>query len=130
MKKQSPRVKIAAVASSVLLAAGFVCYRADAFNENQQQSVNSPRGAAATGETIFGGSKSAEVFRDTGISDEMPTWAATADPIKTPKSPAMMSGSKSLIISEPTSSGSPKSLTIISGSKYGILERVPPTPAP
>ncbi len=105
MKKQTPLVKIAVVASSVVLAAGFICYRAGAFGEIsfpaifQRQPVNSsPGSAAATGEPSADGSNSSEVARDAEKSDDISTGTATPVLVNSPKSPAMMSGSKSVKI--------------------------------
>jgi len=130
MKKQTSLVKIAVVASSVLLAAGFICYRAGAFNEIkfpagiQGQPVNSPPSAEA-GETVVDAAKSAEVVREAGKSDEVALKPVLID---AHKSATIMSGSKSLIITEaPIRSGT---LTIIGGSKSGVLELLSPTPAP
>jgi hypothetical protein len=106
-------VRLAAVASSVLLVAGFVAYRAGAFDRPKAE----PEPAGVSGETASPGSQDAPIA-GTPVTD-----------------PAMISGSKSAIFIVPPQPAAPSATTpapkgppaFIGGSK-SLAPLIPPSP--
>lgn len=105
MKPPRSILQVAAVVSSALLVAGFVSYRAGAFDWHSR-SPEDPA-PADPGPTVFPSTKRAEIARPT----DAPTGTAPADP-------AVLSGSKSAMVLIPPSSGSQ------------AADAPPPAPAP
>jgi hypothetical protein len=111
VKRPHTTLKLAAVASSVVLVAGFVSYRAGAFD-----GAGRPDSSAVE-------------------SEPNPTEAADQAPVEGAPSEAMMSGSKSIIFVVPPSSPSPGGSTagrppaIMSGSK-SVAPLIPPAGPP
>src|SRR5260370_36850146 len=111
MKPPNSLLKLAVIASSVLLLSGFVAYRAGAFNW-----LFTP--------TIMSSSKSHQIFGAPATTQEPPTEATTLDP-------TIMYSSKSMapliVQPAPISSGAPPAgttqlaPTILPGSKSAIL---------
>jgi len=85
VKQPNTLLKLAVVASSVLLVAGFVSYRAGAFNWLMRPSLRS-----ADSESGFDSSKSGKVFRQSSPAQQ-------PSPGTTPPESTIMSGSKSPI---------------------------------
>jgi hypothetical protein len=113
VKRPSAALKLAAVASSALLIAGFVCYRAGAFDWPGRPASPAVEPASAPGE-----------------SPPDATAQQPADPLVTD---AMLSGSKSAIFVVPPgqTAGSPPagggSTVVLPGSK-SIAPVIPPSP--
>jgi hypothetical protein len=116
MKAPNLLLKLAAVASSVLLASGAVAYRAGAFNgimatspqpadsgsnaalEGPASPQPTPAGTTAQDLTIMYSSKSGAVIPPTGVSgleSPAPAPSQPTPPNTTPPAPIIMSGSKS-----------------------------------
>jgi hypothetical protein len=120
MKPPRAILKLTAVASSALLVAGFVSYRAGAFDW-----LNRPESqpAADPGETMFPSSKLTQIARPTDVPPE-----------NTPVDPAMLSGSKSamvLIPPPPTAAApAPKSPPTFIGGSKSIAPVIPPKAPP
>ncbi len=157
MKEAKGLLKLAAVASSVLLMAGFVCYRAGAFHRLWESgapadiasdpasdqgpldaapaggtTVNGPGGGPIPDPALFYGSKSSIVFPKPTAAQQSPSGTA-------PSPPTILGGSKSvapLIVSPPASTSgqqqapgaAPTRPTILDGSKSGTI--VPPRVIP
>ena len=93
MKQPGFLIKVAAVASSVLLVGVFVSYRAGAFNWLVGTDTNEPK--------IMGGSKYKVLFEPTSTAQETPAGSASR------LHPAFMYGSKSIIFVDPACSSKP-----------------------
>jgi hypothetical protein len=121
VKRPHAALKLAAVASSVVLVAGFVSYRAGAFEWLSKPDVQS---TGDPGETILPSSKVSQIAQP----KDVPAGQTGTDP-------AMMSGSKSIIFVVPPSSPQPGGSTagspppIMGGSK-SLAPVIPPASPP
>jgi hypothetical protein len=99
VKKPNRLLKLAAVLSSLLLAAGFVSYRAGAFSWLQKPSTPpppaEPQNIPFTLDNMFYSSKSGPIFVPANGEQQTPT-------VTQELSPSLMPGSKSILIVPPT----------------------------
>ncbi len=106
MKQPNFLLKLAALASSVLLVSGFVCYRAGAFHWLWGAS---PQPADAD-PSLFPGPKSGVIFHE-------PAPTQQPAPAGSPTVPTVMSGSKSLFIQVPNNVSDAKQSSVPPPSK-------------
>ena len=129
MKPPRSLLQLAAVASSALLVAGFVSYRAGAFD---WLGASEAPPAGDPGETVLPGTKRAEIARPS----DAPAQATVADP-------AVLSGSKSALVLIPPAPGiqapdppppapapAPKGPPAFIGGSKSIAPLIPPKAAP
>ncbi len=139
MKQPNVLLKLAVVASSVLLVGGFVSYRAGAFNRFSETSAP-PTGSEPSltfDQSLLSGSKSEIIFREPAASQQPP--AVTGQP-----TPTIMGGPKykAPLIDPfapdtpaplqqpppPTAPPAPAAPAIMSGSKSLAPLVIPPAP--
>jgi hypothetical protein len=120
MKRSNAVLKVVAILSSVLLVAGFVCYRAGAFND-LLGTMPTPATAGPNYDPYLydGTSKSARIFIEPA---SQPPVAGT-----TPSRPTYLGGSKSRTVFDPAPAAQAPPQPMM-GSSKSLAPLIPPSP--